>query len=170
MGLPNGSLSQARRVEVYSWQNPMQIWAAYLDVDEVASGEMEVLGEPVRFTPDAEHMPDSPTGTRVALSKCDRLDFRRTSTLVKRLHADLGRWFRVALFAGRRIVINGMAVRPWDPLYLQGDDSIHAKPYGPPMLYELGLANGERTTVSVRFSILPIREWHLLSNEEKNAR
>ena len=36
MGLPNGSLSQARRVDVFSWTNPHAIWSSYLDVDEIA--------------------------------------------------------------------------------------------------------------------------------------
>ena len=76
MGLPNGSLSQARRVDVYSWQDPMQIWASYLDIDEVASGAMEGLGEPVRFKPEVVDLPQSPSGTKVVLTKCDRLDFR----------------------------------------------------------------------------------------------
>ncbi len=170
MGLPNGSLSQARRVDVYSWQNPMQIWASYLDVDEVASGAMEGLGEPVRFTPEVVDLPQSPSGTKVVLSKCDRLDFRRRSALTRRLGADLGRWFRTALFAGKEISINGIAVKPWDPMFLRGAGKVSAEPYGPPMGYDLELANGERTTVTVSFSLLPIREWHSLSNEEKNAR
>ena len=170
MGLPNGSLSQARRVDVYSWQNPLHIWASYLDVDEVASGQMEGLGEPVRFSPDAEDMPQSPSGTKVVLSKCDRLDFRRTSALVRRLYADLGRWFRTVLFAGKQILINGVSVLPSDPLFLRGVGIVTAKPYGPPLRYELELANGDRTTISVRFALLPIRDWHSLSNEEKNSR
>lgn len=170
MGLPNGSLSQARRVDVYSWQNPMQIWASYLDVDEVASGEMEGLGEPVRFSPETADLPQSPTGTKIVLSKCDRLDFRRTTALVKRLRADLGRWFRTALFDGKEIFINGVAVTPMDPLFLRGLGIVGAEPYGPPMGYDLELANGDRTTVTVTFSLLPIREWHSLSNQEKNVR
>ena len=39
MGLPNGSLSQARRVEVFTWKLPSQVWKSYLDVDEIASGD-----------------------------------------------------------------------------------------------------------------------------------
>src|SRR4051812_3824839 len=37
MGLPNASLSQARRVEVYSWQKGQRPYAAFLDVDEIAA-------------------------------------------------------------------------------------------------------------------------------------
>src|SRR5438105_1647036 len=40
MGLPNSSLSQARRVDVYSWRRPGAILYTYLDVDEIAKGTM----------------------------------------------------------------------------------------------------------------------------------
>ena len=53
MGLPNGSLSQARRVDVYSWTDPGKIWASYLDVDEIASGGLSAVPAPSRFKPDA---------------------------------------------------------------------------------------------------------------------
>src|SRR5713101_1846319 len=43
MGLPNASLSQARRVTVYSWQAPGEGCAVYLDVDEVANGTINVV-------------------------------------------------------------------------------------------------------------------------------
>jgi hypothetical protein len=170
MGLPNGSLSQARRVDVYSWENPLYIWSMSLDVDDVAAGKVEGLGEPVRFKPPADAMPSSPTGTVVALSRCDRLDFRRIPWLARRLHQDFARWFRNLLFDGKRIVINGIEVKAWDPLYLRGDKNDQAEPYGPPLRYELDLPNGDRTQVVVRFSLLPIRRWHSLSNSEKNAR
>src|SRR6185503_9817521 len=40
MGLPNSSLSRARRVDVYTWRTPKIVWWSYLDVDEVASGKL----------------------------------------------------------------------------------------------------------------------------------
>src|SRR5580704_5348692 len=51
MGLPNGSLSQARRVDVYSWTNPHSIWSSFLDVDEIAAGRLDGVPAPVRFKP-----------------------------------------------------------------------------------------------------------------------
>src|SRR5713226_3605582 len=36
MGLPNSSLSQARRVTVYTWQSSGEVYSSYLDVDEIA--------------------------------------------------------------------------------------------------------------------------------------
>jgi hypothetical protein len=170
MGLPNGSLSQARRVDVYSWQNPLSVWAMSLDVDEVAAGAVEGLAEPIRFRPTEDETPVSPTGTVVVLSRCDRLDFKRIPWLIKRLHQDFGRWFRNAIFEGRKITVNGEPVEAWDPLYLRTQvEFIGAEPYGPPLQYEVELPRSDRTVITVRFSLLPIKEWHLLSNHQKNA-
>ena len=36
MGLPNGGLSQARRLEVFTWTDSSRVWSSYLDVDEIA--------------------------------------------------------------------------------------------------------------------------------------
>src|SRR5438105_9370392 len=46
MGLPNSSLSLARRVDVYSWQRPSRVLCTYLDVDEIARGERTEIPEP----------------------------------------------------------------------------------------------------------------------------
>jgi hypothetical protein len=77
MGLPNGSLSQARRVDVYSWTNPHNIWSSYLDADEISSNALDGVPPPVRFKPrGADELPSSPSGTTVVLTKCDRLNYR----------------------------------------------------------------------------------------------
>lgn len=167
MGLPNGSLSQARRVDVYSWQNPFCIWTTSLDVDDVADGKVEGLGEPVRFRPPAEQMPASPCGTVVVLTKCDRLDFRRTSFLVRRLKQDFGRLFRNYLYAGRQVLVNGEPIEAFDPLFLRGNNSAEAEAFGPPLEYDLEAPNGDRSRVVVRFSLLPLDRWYSLSNEDK---
>ncbi len=169
MGLPNGSLSQARRVDVYSWQNPHSIWSMSLDVDEIAEGKVDGLGEPVRFRPPDNQYPQSPTGTMVVLSKCDRLDYRRTGVLVRHLKRDFGRIFRHHLYAGREIMVNGEAAIPSDPLYLrEGGNLTGADSYGPALEYAVTLPSGDCTSVRVQFSVLPISEWHGLSNVDKN--
>ncbi len=40
MGLPNASLSQARRVDVFTWQKGEPPIASYLDVDQIVSGAL----------------------------------------------------------------------------------------------------------------------------------
>src|SRR5262245_20829812 len=41
MGLPNSSLSQGRRVEVYSWTKRGVVWRSHLDVDEISQGAIQ---------------------------------------------------------------------------------------------------------------------------------
>jgi hypothetical protein len=171
MGLPNGSLSQARRVDVYSWTNPHKIWCSYLDVDEISTGALDSVPIPMKFKPSssAEH-PSSASGTVVALTKCDRLDYRTLRAQTKRLQFDFGRIFRQKLYDGKVIQINKEPVKPIDPLFLrEGNNLIGAEPYGPPLIYDVAPLGGAASKVLVRFSVLPLEKWHALSNEEKNA-
>ena len=47
MGLPASSVSQARRVEVWSWQNGVESAIhTYLDIDEITKGSLDTVPEP----------------------------------------------------------------------------------------------------------------------------
>src|SRR5690554_3859213 len=47
MGLPNSSISQARRVDVWSWQNgPESAIHTYIDIDEIQNGELIQVPDP----------------------------------------------------------------------------------------------------------------------------
>ena len=48
MGLPNSSVSQARRVDVFSWEKRDRVFHSYLDVDEVASGAVTDVAQAKR--------------------------------------------------------------------------------------------------------------------------
>lgn len=170
MGLPNGSLSQARRVEVFTWTRPSQVWRSYLDVDEIASGQLLDVPPPRMFNRPSL-LAKTNSGTVVTLTKCDRLDYRRIPTLEKKLSLEFGRVFRKFIYAGKRLLLNGQAIRPLDPLLLRaGQNLTGAEPFGPPLEYRVripGTAIGVSAVV-VRFSELPIEQWHEFSNEEKN--
>jgi hypothetical protein len=171
MGLPNGSLSQARLVDVFSWMEPKKIWSSYLDVDEIVSGSLDCVPPPVRFHPRAADLPESSSGTNVLLTRCDRLTYRTVRAQVKRLHVDLGRMFRQQLYAKKIIKINDELVMPDDPLFLrEGSNPVGASEYGPPLAYKIVPpgSSKEKSVVTVRFALLPVEEWHGLSNEEKN--
>lgn len=171
MGLPNGSLSQARRVDVYSWMAPNKVWASYLDVDEIASGRLDAVPRPVRIQLAKSELPETSSGTSVILTRCDRLTYRTVRAQAKRLHADLGRLFRQQLYGGKTIRINGEGVVPFDPLFLrEGSNLTGAKPYGPPLIYNVlpTASKGPKSCITVTFALLPIEQWHSLSNEEKN--
>ena len=118
MGLPNASLSQARRVTVYSWQGPDEVYSTYLDVDEIASGQLKQVPKPRRAKLPGGQCP-TPTGTLVVWERCDRLDNRRVSTVSRKLAASLGQVFRFFIWRGTTVEINGEPVEPFDPLFLR---------------------------------------------------
>lgn len=181
MGLPNASLSQARRVTVYTWQSPegaarrtsgppSRVYMSYLDVDEIVRCEMSEVPRPeILRTPPAACVGSS--GTLVTWTRCDRLDNRRVSTIVRKLESELGRRFRHFLWNRLRMTINGDAIRPFDPLYLHSDAEVSgAHLFGEELSYEVRADPSDPKTtgwVRVRFSELPVHEWHKLSNEEK---
>lgn len=170
MGLPNGSLSQARRVEVFTWTHPSRVWRSYLDVDEIACGQLLDVPQPRLFEPPSL-LAKTTSGTVVALTKCDRLDYRRIRTLEEKLAVELGRVFRKFLYAGKQLVLNGQLVQPLDPLFLQaGQNLTGANSFGPPLEYQVRVpaTDDAVSTTVVRFSELPIERWHEFSNEEKN--
>ncbi|MGQ0752291.1 MAG: ATP-binding protein [Betaproteobacteria bacterium] len=173
MGLPNASLGQARRVSVYTWQSGASVLFTYLDVDEIAAGGVESVPEPLRHKaiPGIDRI-DPSHGTTVVWERCDRLDNRRPSTLVKRLSASLGRIFRYFLLKGVRIEINGSAIKPVDPLFLEWK-AVHSgarlfqstwscEVYANPQDEQSAIGK-----VEIAFSELPVDAWHDLSNDKK---
>ncbi len=174
MGLPNASLSHARRIEIITSPNSRDGFFTYLDADEFSSGDRENVSDATELT-SAEFGKIHPfhRGTTVIWRKCDRLENRYLGPLVKRLGLELGRLFRYQLWAGKHITLNGEPVKPLDPLFEKHCNGLYgAKPFGPELNYEVALpaGNGPATcsVVKVKFAELPVREWHGLSNREKN--
>jgi hypothetical protein len=174
MGLPNSSLSQARRVEVFSWHRPGSAVYCYLDVDDIANGEMTEVPDPrPRVLPGWAGRVASPTGTLVVWTRCDRLDHRRVNTIARKLFATLGRVFRYFLWDGVVITVNGTPIEPVDPLYLHPQSSRRGgTPFGKPLEYTVEARNGNGIAnatgkVTVTFSELPVHDWHDLANEQK---
>jgi len=184
MGLPNASLSQARRVTVYTWQStisqvagpsrgraaPPRVYSSYLDVDEIVRSEMVEVPAPEIVTGPPSACAGT-SGTLVSWSRCDRLDNRRVSTIVRKLEAELGRRFRHFIWDGVQITINGDTLEAFDPLYLNPKAEVSgAQLFGEEMRFEVRADAGDaRKTgwVRVRFTELPVHAWHKLSNDEK---
>lgn len=165
MGLPNGALSRARRVEVYTWQR-RRVRRACLDVDEIVAKGRRTL-PPIEVVSRPSFLPEIPHGTAVRLQRCDRLEYRRASTLIKKLHQDLGRIYRHFLGDKLTLRVNGRTVAPIDPLFLlPAAKTAKARQFGDTLTYRLSGAGGPGL-VKIRFSELPIEHWHDLSSDEK---
>lgn len=165
MGLPNGALSRARRVEVYTWRG-REVLAARLDVDEIVAKRRAALPA-VEVTPRPSFLPRTRHGTAVWLRRCDRVEYRRSSTLCRHLSEDFGRIYRHYLTDGLSLTVNGCAVTPVDPLFLtDAAGQSGGRQFGTTLMYTLAGPLGEGI-VEVTFSELPLEEWHELPVDEK---
>lgn len=180
MGLPNASVSQCTRFEVYSWQKGSAPLFTYVDVNEVGRGELLEVPEPVKckIPEEFRDLANSASGTLVVWRQCDRLDHdQKLDTLERSLRHDLGRIFRYYLAQDFDLRIDGFAVKPFDPLYLlpharfEGDEL--ATQHGDKVEFEVPIPGREELTsrVEVIFSILP-EVWQTASKGkgDKDAR
>ena len=142
MGLPNSSISQCRRVEVWTWQSgPDNAIYTYLDVDEIEGRKMFAVPAP-------EHgpLPDEwrtrsenieTTGTLVVWANLDdhRLSWRGALATLRNTETLIGRMYRkfiddgrlsirlLALLKGETEPTFDKPVRVNDPLYLMRNSS-----------------------------------------------
>jgi len=100
MGLPNASVSQCKRVEVWSWKTGGEVNYSYLDVQEIIDGDYHDLPEPVAVPIPEKYLdsmfesklPDS--GTLVVWSNLDKLKWKRAKTLFEKSEFEIGRMYR----------------------------------------------------------------------------
>lgn len=172
MGLPNSSLSQATRVDVYAWQQRQMCVHSYLDVDEFASGKRSTIPRPGQAPlPFWALSSANESGVLVLWSGCDRLKHRKASTIADWVRRALGRMYYYPLSEGLKLIVNRQSVEPMDPLFrrVPGIDSA-ARPFGKPLLYEMTTPGGSGSSViEVLFTEFPVREWALLPNETKRG-
>ncbi len=174
MGLPNASLSRARRVDVYSWRNKRWVWHAVLDLDELLLQDQTRLPTPARCRlADEFRGRAGASGTLVVWSRLDRLSAPAAGVSVRQLSERIGRVFRYPLWGGVRIAVNGAEVMPVDPLFLSDRTSrpyIRAAAYGEVLKYDVrvpGARERETAQVEVRFSELPVAQLADLPSQEK---
>jgi len=171
MGLPNSSLSQARRVDVYSWREPRAVWTAHLDLDEILADSMKQILPPVKSNPPEQFdtMAFS-SGTLVIWTKLDRAQPLDCNATARSLGRSMGRIFRYFLWQDRKIFINGLPIVPFDPLYMVRDTSVpwvKGEPYGEVLTYEIMATADKSSSVEVRFSELPVLDLGMRSNADK---
>lgn len=135
MGLPNASISQCSRVDVYSWQKG-KTFKTYLDIHEIAKDRYETIPEPVESEIPEEWKkvikgPISESGTLVVWSNLDRLKWKRHKAFFSNVEFIIGRMYRyfisetgenkcgirMAAYNNDECVFDEL-VKPNDPLYL----------------------------------------------------
>ncbi|PKI12751.1 ATP-binding protein [Colwellia sp. 12G3] len=153
MGLPNASVSQCKRVEVWSWKAVGEVNYSYLDVQEIIDGDYLDLP-----TPSSSRIPEKylnsmfngdipSSGTLVVWSNLDKLKWKRAKTLFEKSESEIGRMYRYFIASNQCSVqfkvcdlhgsVKTKALEPLtktgiikanDPLYLTGDSSLPELP------------------------------------------
>src|SRR5438132_5581071 len=136
MGLPNASISQCSKLEVWSWRDGAS-FHTFLDVEQIEKGTLKEVPEPKPSTiperwreiirdPIADH------GTLVVWSQLDRVTWKGSKALLENSEFLVGRIYRYFIADGKaRIRLaafeeddSGLTnrydddVRPNDPMYL----------------------------------------------------
>lgn len=98
IGLPNASVSQCQRVEVYSWQNGV-CHTTHLDIDEVKNKGQQEVNPVVQCEMPTEWLDTldceiKDHGSLIVWMHCDRLDVAKASTLFNRMENQLCRVYR----------------------------------------------------------------------------
>jgi len=137
VGLPLASISQCKRVSVYSWQDGQKPLMTYLDIDEVIENKQNFTNAAVKSQIPklySEILGDKITqsGTLVVWENCDRINLKRSNTLLRRMQSGFCRIYRHYLddndnYGDRRDIqllqADGKSVKEHqlvanDPLYL----------------------------------------------------
>jgi hypothetical protein len=149
-GLKGASISQARRVEIYSWKNSSEIFHTYLDYDEICNNGSDELPEPTKTSiPQKysqlitqENGELSNTGTIVIWKNLDKLTPKTSATLIGHMNKDMCRIFRhflddndiygthrdirVKVIDPKGDTEKNEILRANDPLYLLKPNNLHA--------------------------------------------
>ena len=178
MGLPNASISQATRVDVWSWQNgPENAITSFIDLGKIEIGEMNEVPMPVHDpVPEpwrglSDHIGHH--GTLVVWSNLDfeRLTWKRAERALLRTEEIVGRVYRRFITEGT-VTIRLYAVEEDteavqidrettvnDPLYLTVSQALPA-PFNTQPMFKFAFDDsqdieygGAAYTVSVRYSL-----------------
>ena len=178
MGLPTSSVSQSRRLDVWTWQHSIEeSLHSYIDLDEVESGvqtlipdskQREIPTEWMTFV--SEETLNKTRGTLVVWSKIDRIAVQ-ARTIFNQVEEEIGRIYRhyihdkdlsirmASLRESQDIPYIDKQVRPNDPLYLMANSSTPA-PWDQEAMFEDSgnhtftiQVDGREELVELKFSI-----------------
>jgi len=144
VGLPNASISQCSRVEIWTWLNGADnALYCYLDLDDVNKGMTDVPEPTHDALPDRwKHLAETtsaPSGTLVVWSNLDRVRWKGGKKTLERTEELCGRIYRKFLTGpspvdiqlklvsndghGSETIESSATCRPNDPLYLMAPSS-----------------------------------------------
>lgn len=169
VGMTLGSISLARRIEVYSrTRSDDEFLYTFIDLDDIQKGNLIQIPEPVVQDPpqSCKELLAKTSGTIVLLKKCDRIDGTVDFSNY------LGQTYRKFIERGLKITLNGEPIFLHDPLYMASptifdDDALKREGRIEPKASSLGEfripreiqgGNGETADVIIRMSLLP-EEW-----------
>ncbi len=183
MGLPTSSMSQCKRVDVWTWQSgPDSVIHSSLDVEEIAAG-MNQVPYPDADTPipnqwliaGSDEIYHNKSGTLIVWSELDKIKWKRARTLIENTSREVGRIHRhvIADDIIRIRTVSFLRNRPSDPdqddyvvandpLYLMSPTSVPEKPWdtepmferwGEPNYYKVEV-DGKEETIVVDYSIV----------------
>ena len=169
MGLPTASMSQCKRVDVWTWQKGVDsVWHSYIDADDIEKGNHQVP-----FPDQSTPIPDTwrtagsdeifrhHSGTLVVWSKLDKIQWKTAAAIIDNTSREVGRIHRHFLNTDivRIRTRSFLDIRPTestredfvvpnDPLYLMTQTSIPEKPWDvEPMFNQWGETKRYRVNV-----------------------
>ena len=180
MGLPTSSMSQCKRVDVWTWQDGLDsAWHSSIDADTIEAGDHNVpVPDQETPIPDTwrragndeiyEHL----KGTLVVWSKLDKIRWKTAHAIIENTSREVGRIHRH--FIGNDIVriraASFLENRPWElqktkffanaPLYLMDSTSTPEPWDSKPMFTEWHTkpypvtVDGREETIDVKYSIV----------------
>jgi hypothetical protein len=117
MGLVTASIGLSQSVEVFTKEGDGQLLYGGFDLEQIAAENKFVKWVGPATKEQAESFAHT-KGTRVRLSKTDRISNRNSTVFANTLRPRIGQVFRKFLKSGIAISVNGKAVEAIDPLML----------------------------------------------------
>ena len=183
MGLPTSSMSQCKRVDVWTWQEGLDsVWHSSIDADEIEMGNHEVpLPDQDTPIPDiwrragSDEIFKDGSGTLVVWSKLDKIQWKTSQGLIDNIVREVGRIHRNFIDAEIHSIwaVSFLRNRPNfpdrripfvanDPMYLMSHTSVDDPPWNEqPMFHQWGetqyyshLVDGKEVSIEVRYSIV----------------
>ena len=175
MGLPNSTVSQCKRLDVYTWQNSEIPLHTYLSIDEIEAGNDKV---PPPQKKDIENCWDKfstctkkPSGTLIVWSELDRVNWKKSATIIKKSESAIGRVYR-NLINRKQIKIEAITfienshtcekrtIRVNDPCYLMSPSST-PDPFNNTPMFDLEeevtepcFVDNKKYDVRIKFSVV----------------